>query len=130
MKYWPPDVKHLPINQGMPHGRWNYVNNNGIAYTYITGIYSSRKIEIVRSKIWINTQNLIFLQNFILKFFCNTNITAFIQYTIYILLHFNFRVQVHLRYPCEILFWLWRKIFNTIITYTAILYNSNILYCF
>ena len=54
------------------------------------------------------------------------NITDFIQY---LLLHFYFRVQVPLKYPCEILFWLSREIFKTIITYKALLYNSNIFYC-
>jgi hypothetical protein len=37
------------------------------------------------------------------------NITDFIQY---LLLHFYFRVQVPLKYPCEILFWLSRMKIN------------------
>jgi len=58
--------------------------------------------------------------------FFNTNITDFI---LYILLQFYFRVPFPLRYPCEVLFWLSREIFKTIITYKAVLYNYNILYC-
>ena len=41
-------------------------------------------------------------------------------YLVNILLHFYFRVQVPLKYPCEILFWISREILKTIITYTFI----------
>jgi hypothetical protein len=54
--------------------------------------------------------------------YCMPNITDFIQY---FLLHFYFRVQVPLKYPCEILYWLSREIFKTIITYKAILNNDR-----
>jgi hypothetical protein len=65
----------------------------------------------------------LFSSNLILFF--NTNITDFI---LYILLQFYFRVPVALRYPREVLFWLSRKIFKSIVTHKAILYNYNVLY--
>ena len=52
----------------------------------------------------------------------NVRIFMFFLYLVNILLHFYFRVQVPLKYPCEILFWISREIFKTIITYTTILF--------
>ena len=43
-------------------------------------------------------------------------------YLVNILLHFYFRVQVPLNYPCEIQFWISREILKTVITYKTILF--------
>ena len=94
-------------------------------------IYKTTNYHIPTIKTWVNPNKhsvevMALLRKFLFFYF-------FFRYhrfyLVNILLHFYFRVQVPLKYTCEILLWISREIFKTIITYKAILYNSNIFYC-
>jgi hypothetical protein len=87
-------------------------------------IYKTTHYHIPTIKTWVNPNKhsvevMALLRKFLLFIF-------FFRYhrfyLVNILLHFYFRVQVPLKYPCEILFWVCREILKTIITYKTILF--------
>jgi hypothetical protein len=70
----------------------------------------------------IKLQHLIFGYKIFDKEYFHLNyFLTILAFTIY-KSYYVFRVQVPLKYPCEILFWIFREILNTIITYKTILF--------